>query len=215
MMLPGKAAKEFRRISSGLLTRLFAGDPTLHDLIIENGLSDGILPTFARTDLANKKGAVEMPVGGVFVLEKKDVDEVAMEKKIRMANMEKNLVFLQHEVCTAKMFNFKEMNEFEESIYGSMKLAPVARKMLDDRKVNRVMTMTDNLFRQGFGCGVQQQLEDGTSSGDRVFVADVITKMKIEGSPEDLNILAKGAGKIAAASFRMKYPGQEPIKVSS
>jgi hypothetical protein len=38
MMLPGKVAKEFRRNSAGLLTHLFAGDPTLHDLIEQNGL---------------------------------------------------------------------------------------------------------------------------------------------------------------------------------
>jgi hypothetical protein len=40
MMLHGKTAMAFRIASSQLLTRLFAGDPTLHALIEENGLLD-------------------------------------------------------------------------------------------------------------------------------------------------------------------------------
>jgi hypothetical protein len=46
MMLPGKRAKQFRKTSAGLLTRLFAGDPTLHDLIEKNGLSENALGGF-------------------------------------------------------------------------------------------------------------------------------------------------------------------------
>jgi hypothetical protein len=51
MMLPGKKAKEFRRNSASLLTRLFAGDPTLHDLIEQNGLSGGVLNQFAAGEV--------------------------------------------------------------------------------------------------------------------------------------------------------------------
>jgi hypothetical protein len=38
MMLPGKAAKLFRRHCAGLLVRLFAGDPTLHDVLDQYNL---------------------------------------------------------------------------------------------------------------------------------------------------------------------------------
>jgi hypothetical protein len=51
MMLPGKKAKEFRKDSAGLLTRLFAGDPTLHDVIKKNRLSDGVVIQFARAEV--------------------------------------------------------------------------------------------------------------------------------------------------------------------
>jgi hypothetical protein len=38
MILPGKRAKKFREIAASFLTRLFAGDPTLHDVIDQNAL---------------------------------------------------------------------------------------------------------------------------------------------------------------------------------
>jgi hypothetical protein len=38
MMLPGNSAKAFRRHCTGLLTRLFAGDPALHDLLDQYNL---------------------------------------------------------------------------------------------------------------------------------------------------------------------------------
>jgi hypothetical protein len=38
MMLPGKAAKLFRRHCAGLIVKLFAGDPTLHDLLNQYNL---------------------------------------------------------------------------------------------------------------------------------------------------------------------------------
>jgi hypothetical protein len=46
MMLPGKKAKAFRRESAALLTRLFSGDPTLHDLLDKNALSADPMDAF-------------------------------------------------------------------------------------------------------------------------------------------------------------------------
>jgi hypothetical protein len=69
MMLPGKKAKEFRKDSAGLLTRLFAGDPTLHDVIEKNGLSDGAVNRLARVEVGNtqeekyRKGMMEVNDG--------------------------------------------------------------------------------------------------------------------------------------------------------
>jgi hypothetical protein len=46
MMLPGKKARAFRRESAGLLTRLFSGDPTLHNLLDKNALAANAMDSF-------------------------------------------------------------------------------------------------------------------------------------------------------------------------
>jgi hypothetical protein len=79
MTLPGKQAKEFRKESVGLLTRLFAGDPTLHDLIIQNGLSDDAMNQFARAEVGSKRSAAIT------------TDEVQLSKRIRIATMMQEL----------------------------------------------------------------------------------------------------------------------------
>jgi hypothetical protein len=80
MMLPGKKARAFRMESAGLLTRLFAGDPTLHDLIVKNGLSDGAMNQFARAEVVGNQAAVGITD-----------EEVQLTKKILMATMRQEL----------------------------------------------------------------------------------------------------------------------------
>jgi hypothetical protein len=97
MMLPGKKAKAFRKESVVLLNRLFAGDPTLHDLIVKNGLSDGIMNQFARTTLASKGQGVEIAT--------------VLERRLRDAQMEAEIIRLELSTANSKLHGATEYAE--------------------------------------------------------------------------------------------------------
>jgi hypothetical protein len=75
MMLPGKNAKNFRCSVCSIVTRVFAGDPTLHDLIEKNGLSQGAIQQFAKSE-------VQSAVGGPIEdqVEDKGYTEIQVER---------------------------------------------------------------------------------------------------------------------------------------
>jgi hypothetical protein len=228
--IPGPQAKQFRKQSAHLLTRLFAGDPTLHDVIEKNGLSDGLMHQAARAELASQNTGVGMAVGKEVLLVK-DKDELAMEKKIKMAKMTKDYhaimletstiklqestiklqeSTIEHKACALELSRYTLLLDFEKTVHNYSVLGPVACKMLENRRMNKILTMSDNLYKQGGGA--QLLLENGNSTSDRCFVMDIIERMEVEGTPEALDSLAMAAGRITADSFRMKYPGQEPKK---
>jgi hypothetical protein len=56
MILPHNTAKIFRCYTASIVTRVFAGDPTLHDVIKKNDLSNDTIHQFARLDVQRAIG---------------------------------------------------------------------------------------------------------------------------------------------------------------
>jgi hypothetical protein len=90
-MLPGSKAKKFRRHQHRLYTRVYAGDPTLHDFIIKNGLSDHPLNQIARAEMADDGDGIVLANG-----------EQQLAANVRMALMTQQLATIERETVASK-----------------------------------------------------------------------------------------------------------------
>jgi hypothetical protein len=130
-----------------------------------------------------------------------DADEIALGKEYRMrAIMDK--------IMDTKIRTFNKQDKLEKEVIKSTNPSPDEIEMFKKNKLKRYTTTMDMSRTESS----DTHLPNGHSSGDSEFIEDVIKKMEIKGSAEELRLLAQTAGKIAAATFRKKNGGLEPTK---
>jgi hypothetical protein len=199
MMLPGKKAKEFRRESAGLLTRLFAGDPTLHDVIEKNGLSDGIVNQLARVEVGNA-GAVEMQSEVICEEEKH------LMAKIRMATMGQQLDDI--ELTRTKT----QMEHIAWLCAQCTEGAPESQKRwIEESNRNYKISVLNTAMG-----GEQLAIENGGPVyTDDMQPVSISTHIILPKGLKDTDYkIAKAVGKIASSMHRELYDGKAPFQES-
>ena len=214
MMLPGKEAKEFRRGSSKLLTRLFAGDPTLHDLIEKNGLSDGVIHRFAQGELASNAGVVGVPID----------EETQLIKKIHLATMRQQLDDIEQKRAVAQLEHAHQrtISQLEHVSWLCKQCvvgAPESQRMwMEESNRNYKISVFNSSMSSSIGGG-QLGIENGqTPLGGPVYTDDmkpvtISTHIIIpKGLKDPDNTMAKAIGTVAAEMYRDWNEGQKPLK---
>jgi hypothetical protein len=213
MMLPGKKAKEFRRESAGLLTRLFAGDPTLHDVIEKNGLSDGIVNQLARAEVGNA-GVVEM----------QSEEETQIAKKIRVAIMMQELDGIENKRSIAEM---DRQNDRQNTSISQTKTqmehitwlcaqctegAPESQKRwIEESNRNYKISVLNTAMG-----GEQLAIENnGPVYTDDMQPVSISTHIILPKGLKDTDYkIAKAVGKIASSMYRDSHDGKAPFQES-
>jgi hypothetical protein len=221
-VLPGNTAKEFRKQSATLLTRLFAGDPTLHDVITKNGLSDGLVNQAARAELRNKGAAVEVA----------DEEETRMVKKIRQASIQQELGAIKKQTVidiyeTKEMVGKAEKAE-QQTVITRFETMDIIRKKCEEGASDSQKRWMNESFQNhmlsmfhGVASGV-----DGTAqksiNNEPVFTDDMqpvsisIHIIIPKGLKDPGSTIAKKVGVIAKRMYVDKYgqyPPQEWAKI--
>jgi hypothetical protein len=209
MMLPGKKAKEFRKDSAGLLTRLFAGDPTLHDVIEKNRLSDGVVNQLARAEVGNT-GAVEM----------QSEEETQIAKKIRVAVMMQELDGIEHKRSVAEMENQNmtisrtktQMEHIAWLCAQCTEGAPESQKRwIEESNRNYKISVLNTAMGGG-----QLVIENsGPVYTDDMQPVSISTHIILPKGLKDTDYkIAKAVGKIASFMYRDSHDGKAPFQES-
>jgi hypothetical protein len=203
-MVPGKTAMAFRKASSQLLIRLFAGDPTLHALIEQNGLSDGVLNQFSRAHLASEGNAAEITV---------DADELRLAKRIKMATMKQQLGDLE------RAENEKQLAYVDSICNTCLQDAPESQKRwMEESKRNYQMSMFRSAIQPSVVGGLSGIENGAADAGEPVYTDDMtpvtisIDIIKKKGLADPGSKMAMKIGSIAADMYENLNDGQKPCK---
>jgi hypothetical protein len=245
MMLPGSKAKEFRKLASHIVSRVFAGDPTLHNVIDQNGLSNGVANQWARAELRSKEEvlmdgqleALELRIKTMTAehqlssgaLQHK-YDTVVAERKHEY-DMELTAFISDSNMVMAKSKQKYKMEAFEwhakqESM--DMMGATYIESVPEDEKDAardwiRASKQDYNrrMFKSSFGTVSPPLVMQGPVDM-QVPVVDDMQKVFISkdliaanGLKDPGYKLAQGVGKIAARMYRDSNDGRDPPKTTS
>jgi hypothetical protein len=245
MILPGAKAKEFRKRASLILTRVFAGDPTLNDMLIQNARSNGEVQKMARAELRSKEEvlmdgqleALELRIKTMTAehqlssgaLQHK-YDTVVAERKHEY-DMELTAFISDSNMVMAKSKQKYKMEAFEwnakqESM--DMMGATYIESVPEDEKDAardwiRASKQDYNrrMFKSSFGTVSPPLVMQGPVDM-QVPVVDDMQKVFISkdliaanGLKDPGNKLAQGVGKIAARMYRDSNDGRDPPKTTS
>jgi hypothetical protein len=203
MMLPGRKALEFRHHAAHLLTRVFAGDPTLHDVITANGLSDGAVNQFARAELQSQKE----------VLVDQDADEVAMIKQIRMGKLQVEINMLQVETSNLQAEAGKRKAEIIHERIAFME--DIKLKYLSKAPPSQMNTLNESMRNYVVSCcynvmSSDKRIENGEATDASAYTNDdtpitisthILQPRKIQSTPAILLQM----GFIAGRLYKEKY----------
>jgi hypothetical protein len=211
MMLPGKKAKEFRKDSAGLLTRLFAGDPTLHDVIKKNSLSDGIVNQLARAEVESKKTAV----GKADDVEMMCDEETQLTKKIRLATMRRQLDGIELKAGENKQkmtisqtkTQMAHVNWLCEQCTAG---APESQKrwVEESNRNYKISVLNTSMWGGQYAIG-------GPVYTDEMQSVCISTHIILPKGLKDTDYkIAKAVGKIASGMYRDSHDGEAPFQES-
>jgi hypothetical protein len=203
MMLPGRNAMEFRQKAAHLLTRFFAGDPTLHDVITANELSDGAVNQFARAELQSQKE----------VLVDQDADEVAMIKQIRMGKLQVEINMLQVETSNLQAEAGKRKAEIIHERIAFME--DIKLKYLSKAPPSQMNTLNESMRNYVVSCcynvmSSDKRIENGEATDASAYTNDdtpitisthILQPRKIQSTPAILLQM----GFIAGRLYKEKY----------
>jgi hypothetical protein len=215
MMLPGKKAKEFRRESAGLLTRLFAGDPTLHDVIEKNGLSDGVVNQLARAEMESKKITVDKAEDVEMMCD----EERRLTKKIRLATMAQQLDDIELKAAKNKQsMTISQMEHVTWLCAQCTEGAPESQKRwVEESNRNYKISVLNTAMGGG-----QFVIENGSTMAlggpvytDEMQPVSISTHIILPKGLKDTDYkIAKGVGKIASFMYRDLHDGKAPFQES-
>jgi hypothetical protein len=215
MMLPGKEAQKFKQNAAKLLTRVFAGDPTLHDVIEENRQSDGFVNQIARDELASEGEGV----GEV------DNEQQKLAIQIKTANMRKELSMtirdtIECEQTTAEdqVAHKKRMFDSESAYIDKVfeycsKGMPVAQQMWMTESKRNCDLSRWHTHSQGGPLGIEngQAAIGGPMYSDDMEPVTISTHIiKAKGLTDPGNKMAMGIGTIAVRMYREQNDGLDP-----
>jgi hypothetical protein len=215
MILPGKKAKEFRKNSAGLLTRLFAGDPALHDLIEKNRLSDGVVNQLARAEMESKKTTVDKAEDVEMMCD----EERRLTKKIRLATMGQQLDDI--ELKAAKNKQSMAISQLEHVAWlcaQCIEGAPESQKRwVEESNRNYKISVLNTAMGGG-----QFVIENGSTMAlggpvytDEMQPVSISTHIILPKGLKDTDYkIAKAVGKIASFMYRDLHNGKAPFQES-
>jgi hypothetical protein len=203
MVLRGKAADKIREEFSGLLGRLYAGDPTLKDVIDQHALSDGVVNQFARAGMGGDKAAV----GQADKVNTLTDEETQLTKKIHLATMRQQLDDIERK---------RTVSQFEHVDWISKQCvtgAPESQKMwMQESNRNYKISVFNTTVGASIGGG-SLGIENGPVYTDEMQPVTISTHIIIpKGLKDPDNKMAMGIGTIAAAMYGDWNEGQKPLK---
>jgi hypothetical protein len=203
MELRGKAADKIRLEFSVLLTRLYAGDPALKDLIDQNGLSDGVIHQFARAGMGGDKAAV----GQADKVDTLTDEETQLTKKIHLATMRQQLDDIERK---------RTVSQFEHVDWISKQCvmgAPESQRMwMEESNRNYKISVFNTAIGGSIGGG-SPAIENGPMYTDEMETVTIsVHIIQAKGLKDPDNKMAMRIGTIAAAMYCDWNEGRKPPK---
>jgi hypothetical protein len=176
---------------------VFAGDPTLHDLITENGLSDGALQEFAREEL-ERDGTAVMVLSG---------EELQLKTRIRLAKLENEL---------AKLENEMQANTSTKTLQIAKDQLETEKTKSDTEKTKSETYMVKVKNVQAMGDVLQKNASEST----KVWVQQSLTNFQISmyaaamGTNNERGLMGIENGAIISSASMCSYD-MDPMSIST
>ena len=149
MFLPGEKAKMHRSTMVAILTRYFAGDPSLLREVEANAVSESPVAQMARASLASETGVQDS-----LKRKREELELLKLETDIRCQERESQIALAQHyeTLCTSSQMDERAKLIFKDSILNSIMPPGQARLTNGADDGNRPLSLSQIATKLGLKC---------------------------------------------------------------
>ena len=149
MFLPGEKAKMHRSTMVTILTRYFAGDPSLLREVEANAVSESPVAQMARASLASETGVQDS-----LKRKREELELLKLETDIRCQERESQIALAQHyeTLCTSSQMDERAKLIFKDSILNSIMPPGQARLTNGADDGNRPLSLSQIATKLGLKC---------------------------------------------------------------
>ena len=149
MFLPGEKAKMHRSTMVTILTRYFAGDPSLLREVEANAVSESPVAQMARASLASETGVQDS-----LKRKREELELLKLETDIRCQERESQIALAQHyeTLCTSSQMDERAKLIFKDSILNSIMPPGQARLTNGPDGGNNPLSLSQIATKLGLKC---------------------------------------------------------------
>ena len=148
MFLPGEKAKMHRSTMVTILTRYFAGDPSLLREVEANAVSESPVAQMARASLASETGVQDS-----LKRKREELELLKLETDIRCQERESQIALAQHyeTLCTSSQMDERAKLIFKDSILNSI-MPPGQARLTNGDGGNNPLSLSQIATKLGLKC---------------------------------------------------------------
>jgi len=148
MFLPGEKAKMHRSTMVAILTRYFAGDPSLLREVEANAVSESPVAQMARASLASETGVQDS-----LKRKREELELLKLETDIRCQERESQIALAQHyeTLCTSSQMDERAKLIFKDSILNSI-MPPGQARLTNGDGGNNPLSLSQIATKLGLKC---------------------------------------------------------------